>query len=370
MPQTEEDFLMFISKLEDLLNTIKFFDNDIELYMLTKDLWTDEDYRKQSILCENYSDKILIMIANLKISLKSLNDGQPIPSNIVSPKAKLPHLELPTFNGESDNFEKFMTTFESYIKKYNYTSFEKYSYLLKQVSGPAYEIIKCVDIKSAKSLLMNFFSDKTNQIYCVIEKIANLKFNPKNPYHWFSETKSLVAQIKRLEIDGNLFAQYFLWKSLGEKYKQLYVGIVNKSKPTLNEILENSFEMIMLGKHQINKVDGSSNGSKIKNQNIHTEVKGTVALVTQVSKDKKVISTKDGCWLCQLTECKDWKDHKIWNCHNYKTPQGIINKIKELNGCLKCGKPFHFYKNCRFKFSQKCKNCNYYHAEFFMYERA
>lgn len=369
-PQTQADLMMFINKLEGLLDTIKGFDNEIEFYMLQKNLWTDEDYKKQSSLCENYVDKILVVLANLKTSLKSLTTPS---SEIANPKVKLPHVELPTFSGESENFEKFLTSFEAYINKYNYTSFEKYGYLLRQVSGPAHEIIESVDIngteyETARSLLVNFFSDKTQQIYCVIDKMVNLKFDPKNPYHWFSETKSLVAQMNRLQIDGDLFAQYFIWKSLGDKYKNVYIGIVNKSKPSLNEILENSCEMInRIGETKnVNSISG--NDPKISNT--VKDVKNTVALVTDINKDKRVkVSYYNGCWLCQLTESNDWENHKIWSCPKFKTPQHKFNKIKELKGCTKCGKPFHFYKNCKTKFSHKCGKCNNFHAEFLCLKR-
>lgn len=48
----------------------------------------------------------------------------------------------------------------------------------------------------------------------------------------------------------------------------------------------------------------------------------------------------------------------------FRSPESKLVKVRELNGCIKCGFLNHTESSCRYKFSAKCRGCNKYHAQF------
>ena len=162
---------------------------------------------------------------------------------------KLPILELPTYDGTPENFERFISALDSIFDKRNLSSYEKYSYLLQCLSGPAKQIIDSMptgnlNYEDARKLLSDAFSSKICQQYSVIEKLTNLKLTQNRDfYQWISEARILSQQVDRLNISGSTFVQYFLWHGLSERFKQSFISKTNKSKPDLNEILENAFDI-------------------------------------------------------------------------------------------------------------------------------
>ena len=77
-------------------------------------------------------------------------------------------------------YRGFISSFESFLNKYNLNSLEKNSYLRKQVRGPARWIDESLSnddltYEATKSLLEGCFSDKIVQQFTVIESRSNLK---------------------------------------------------------------------------------------------------------------------------------------------------------------------------------------------------
>ena len=69
------------------------------------------------------------------------------------------------------------------------------------------------------------------------------------------------------------------------------------------------------------------------------------------------------CSLCDSLGISSF-DHKIMNCPKFSSPISKLSKIKDLNGCTKCGLLNHTIKQCRFKFKFKSKFCSEWHAHF------
>ena len=72
--------------------------------------------------------------------------------------------------------------------------------------------------------------------------------------------------------------------------------------------------------------------------------------------------TRYSCSLCDSVGVAD--NHKIMDCPKFSSPMSKLSKIKDLNGCTKCGLLNHSIKNCRYKFKYKCKYCSQWHAHF------
>jgi len=356
----------YISKLSKLEADILKLDSDIEQFMISTGAWDDAEQSVQYNICEEYQDKLNLAVIRLNRALSPVNaDSQPVPQNAgdqsnslpsVRPKLKLPNIELPKFDGNPENYSKFITDLESIFVKFDLAQFEKFSYLRDHVSGAAKDILDSIPVGDynyidAKKLLHDAFADKTTQQFSVIHKLIRMKsLSNSNLYSWISEARVLSEQINRLEISGEVFAQYFIWNSLSDFHKQQFISLTNKTKPNLKEIIDNSFEII-------NRIsDSYSNTAK------------SFVLATNVNYNKKTeatprLNTKI-CWLCQSTSSHEFIDHKIYNCPKFPTAKEKLAKIKEMGGCSRCGFFNHKVNDCKYKFSGKCRNCDKYHAYF------
>jgi hypothetical protein len=372
IPETEADIKFYTVKLSGILDSLVGLDDEIETFMLTSDLWDDCAYESQTEISEVYSDILNKTITNLNVKLACIN--RPSSSNTDhsgfetgTTKLKLPQIELPKFDGQPESFDRFISSFEEILSKFKLSQFEKYSYLLTQVRGPARQIVESVPAGSlnydtAKALLSDAFSSKIVQQYSVITKIANLKLNSiADIYKWVSETRILKEQVERLNIDSSLFVQFFVWNSLSEKFRTQFVNVTNKAKPSLQEILDSSFEVF-------NRLKDAAPAASSSYSNISPNVAqvSSVALATNVSypQDIKPFKNNSGCFLCKFETVSNYENHKITNCPKFRTPDEKLNIINKHNGCTKCGYFNHQIEDCTYRFSGKCVKCNRFHAYF------
>ena len=398
-PSTKAEHVFYIDKLLELRTDLAEFDSEILEHMFTEELWDSADIAKQTSLSEKYKDKLNQHLTVLTDSLDSLKN--PIAGSsssnsgaVALPKLKLPQVELPKFDGQPETFERFIESFEKIMGKFSLTQFEKYTYLLQQVSGPAKLIVESVpagdlNYDEAKVLLTEAFSNVTVQQFSIIDKLIKLKLHTaKNAYQWISEARVLVEQVNRLNIDSKIFCQYFLWSGLSDQFKSQFINIVNNSKPTLDEILQNSFEVINRLKDSVSQGENSNSGradstraakpnsnsilaTKPNSDSILDANPYSVTMATNTNYDSKKskYNYKRGCGLCRSIQHPSAENHDFKSCLNFDTPEKKLEKIKELNGCTKCGLLNHTVANCRYSFPGKCRHCNRYHSYFLCVDR-
>jgi len=372
-PENNEQILFCINKLKKLESELNALDSEIIDFMLSNQLWTDEELESQSNISENYQDKLSLALIRLNGALSGVRASDtnmqsgsvsaPVP---LKPRLKLPDIELPMFDNNPENFNKFICDLEKILDKFELTEYERFSYLRGRVSGSAREIVDSIPMgelsySDAKKLLYDAFADKTVQQFSVIQKFLNLKsLSKSNLYSWISEIRVLTDQMTRLDISSEIFAQYFIWTSLSDAYKQQFISVINKTKPNLKEILDNSFEVINRIKDTKLFIDNRDNNVSLSDNSF--------SLATKLNCEKSVQPTgkldSKSCWLCQSLGRPDFHGHKIYKCPEFRTAKMRKDKISELNGCIRCGFLNHTVNKCKYKFSGKCKNCQKYHAYF------
>jgi len=367
----EANINFYIDKLTELKSDLIKLDGDTESDMIVNTSLSQYDWEQHSESCEAYQDNIGLTLTLLKSELKRLSTAtvresgsEQSGSNSSSlPKLKLPEVQLPKFDGKPENFEKFMDSIEKLLGKFALTQFEKYHYLLNHVTGPARLIVESVPYGNnnydvAKQLLSDAFSNKTNQQFSVIESFIKLKLDcDTHPYGWVSECRVLVQQMIRLDITGEIFAQYFVWRSLSDKLRQQFMSVTNKSKPELKDILDNAFNVIdRIGEGR----DKLRTGVMSRNFDEST----TLATNVKVPSKSKPISYRNCCWLCDSTNDPQAAKHRVHNCKKFATAEAKLSHIKSLGGCVKCGLLNHSVSECKFNFAKTCDNCGSSHASF------
>ena len=355
-PATAVDRNFVNNKLNSLKSELLNLDNEI----LEHYLFSNKDISSEYEQCETYMDSLEMGLSSLNtdtnLNFSAQQDNNHTLNNSVNnanlPRLKLPHVEFPKFDSKPEDYQSFIQNFEDIIDKFNLSQFDKFSYLRSQVTGPAKQIVQsipstddCYD--KAKGLLSDAFSNKTLQQFSVIDRMVKMKLDSsKSAYKWISEARSIIHQVERLSISVQTMIQYFMWNGLSDSFKRQFVLVTNKAKPSLDEILETSFEVF----------ERVNDDSKLETRNKNTP-KRDVANVSKVQFDYK-----QGCCLCYSDKEENFNDHRISSCTKYKTPESKLSKIKSLDGCTRCGFLNHKVDSCKFKFAGKCRNCNSFHA--------
>ena len=355
---SRDECLFHIDKLETLKGELKLANETLTNHMLMNEIWDETKFMAETDTADEYDESIRNSIFKLRSILKTLDGDEevvrtPESTKQVSHKVTLPHIELPSFDGEPESFNKFIVSFENLISKYNLSSYEKFSYLSKQLMGDAKKLIESLeleecDYESALKMLKEAYFDKVEQQYSILEKLSNLRLEPDavNGISWIGDAKILMAQIVKNEISSEIFTQYFLWSSLNESFRNHITAICQKTNPSLQEIRDCMFPANARYVKEF----------KSKNRNAESE---TIVAATSVGVED---GTLVKCSLC--SNDKTESSHKLSRCPVYSEPGAKIAKLKAVGGCTKCGAISHNFKKCFVKFNKKCFFCRQWHMSF------
>ena len=199
---------------------------------------TEEELMERSETDETYTDRIdrtIIKLESLNVNDNNLNSSndEPVRSNAVAPNAyerdrmrfKLPEVPLPEFgNNKGDNLSKFLNSFESIVNKNRLSSYEKFVYLQKQLSGGPKVLIDSLDVaeqsyEKAKELLQTAFDSTDKSKYDLIRTLSNLKLHANTePYNFIGEMRTVISGVENLNITINDVIQYFVWTGLNSDF--------------------------------------------------------------------------------------------------------------------------------------------------------
>ena len=120
---TSDECFNQLDKLKRLREQLDELNDQITELAFTKDAYSDSEFEAQLEVNEMYFDKIDSAI----LKLNSLCNFSPAPSNPTQPqttKAKLPKVELPKFSGCTEEFDRFIFSFEAIINKHDISTYE------------------------------------------------------------------------------------------------------------------------------------------------------------------------------------------------------------------------------------------------------
>ena len=352
----------YLTSLNDLSVNLEKLNADISDFMLSNGLWDDDRFELELVYCQQFRDQLIVGIEEVKdelvkiqaalaASTPSSGNNNPGPQPNMQ-KISLPKLELPVFDGTPGKYSKFISQFEGILNKFNISSFEKFSYLEKQLKGPAKDLINSLSISSmdydaAKDLLDKAFFDNDLLQNNVISDLLNLKMDPKNPFRWISEAKTLSEQVTNYKISSDVFVKYFLWRSLSDSYRQQYIHVTGNNRPTLQSILDQFFDAhARIG-------DFSTTTNKKVSQN--GAPPGTLSLAVGTSSDPPSGGTQTKAKKQKDPKCVTCSEaHKTVQCVKYKSPASKLKRLKDLGRCNNCMLSNHDSANCNFKFAYNC----------------
>lgn len=366
MTETEADISFYLTKVNELKVEICDMDIKIEAFMLEQELWSDAQYLKNTEICEGYTDRLSRVILSLDsklTTLRSMPAHNTVDRNSVAPKLRLPELTFPIFDGKPEKYRRFIDSLDSILSKFDLTDFQKYSYLHQQVRGSAKSIVESLpdnnlSYAAAKELLEDAFSDETVQQFSVIESLSKLRLGSSQDFYaWISEVRQLCNQVDRLAISSAVFLQFFVWKNMSESYKKQFISVTNCAMPSINNIVDNAFEVAK----RMNADTNNPNSSMLNAVTLATKVDHASKLNVD---DSEKTEGRNQCGLCSSLNDNSSINHKIYMCKKFPTPESKLKRLEEVGGCTRCGMLNHKISSCKYHFNGRCVNCKKFHANF------
>ncbi|XP_068203563.1 uncharacterized protein [Palaemon carinicauda] len=281
----------------------------------------------------------------------------PTPVVNLKNELRMPQVPLPEYdNTKGQCLVKFFYEFEKLTDKQNWSNHLKFMYLRNQLSKSPKALVDSLDIDNqsydeAKKLLLQPFATPLTQKYDAIKKLVELKLTLSgDPYAFVASMKTIMNAFKKLDVKVDDVLQYFIWHGLNDRFQSLLIQITNESKPSLSEIESNIFEAV----ERYNRTNERNVEQKEKTRTKNIESSTTLATKVSVSPKYKscILCTKDG---------KQDTAHLLVNCPVFANPKMKVEKLKELNACVRCGYHNHVTRQCKFKFTQRCRNCSGWH---------
>ena len=313
--------------------------------------------------CDEYFDRIQECLVLLREPATQSN------VDLARSLLKSPIAPLPTFRSEEgEDLVKFLRCFEETTTRFKYPDYDKLLLLKQQVSGRALTLINSLESDRqsyvhAKDLLLLAFASPSTQKFNTIKQISEMKLNyDGDPYQYISKMRNLTESVKTLNIDSEAFMQYFFWSGLNDTFQTQLIQITNESKPSLQKINDKFFDAteryLSATKKYKAKAKDSSAVSKNSSHN-QGNSKETSSLAVNVN-----LKSQKGqeCSLCSQDSGTD-ASHPLYRCPKYSSPQARVDKLKLLNGCLKCGGLTHVTDQCKFRFKRRCF-CKQWHFSF------
>lgn len=264
---------------------------------------------------------------------------------------KLPNIDLPTFNGEYDQWITFRDTFEAIIDtNTNLTKIQKFHYLQSAVKGRASQCFQSLSLSNdtydaAWNLLKSRFENKQLIVHHHIQAILDLpvlsKESASNLRKLIDDVRQHLCALTKLSQPVQTWDTlliHLITPKLDAKTKREWEFKRDfTTLPTMNEFME------FLNKRcSILEILVSSNKPKDNSLPDLKSHKKSVSLTAQSAGDKQ-------CPLCK-------NHHWLYACPSFRklSSQERLQEAKRLKVCLNCLR-LHADRECTFGGCQRCK---------------
>jgi len=358
------DKLTCISKLEKLSHDMELYDKNILQSKITSGSDAENaEFVREASACEEYSDKILSAKTMLSCDLEGNATAGSGPGNSRgnASKLKLPELPLPTYSrAAGESLPQFIRNLEAVLDKYTLSSYDRFIYLKKQLSGEPLILVDSLDESKqsydcAKNLLQEAFASAIVQKYDAIKRLTMLKFNRNNPYEYVGEMRVLMDVFKNLDIKVAEVIQFFVWNSLSVNLQNHLITICNDNKPSLSDIDSNIFKAI----DRLREVSTRSDCLAPTQSGV-----STFASAVQYEQFSKPVAKSVFCSLCSDLAGQKDSSHSTRDCPKFIDVDSKLKRLESANACIRCGFLNHPTKSCTYKFRKMCSICGDPHMSF------
>lgn len=363
-----------VAKLELLNTDVRKLDSEIALHV-----WDDgkgeASLEDEINVAEQYSLKIIESISKLRsvdtLPATVVTSGTVVP--LAVNKLKLPELPLPIYShARGESLRHFLVNFENIISKYSLSSYEKFVFLKRQLSGEPLTLVESLSsarqsYENAKDLLIDAFASETVEKFDAIRRLVSLRLPlDGKPYEYASELRVVKDLFTTLKISVDNIMQYFAWSGMNSSLQDQFVHICNTNRPSMTQINDNMFRAL----ERYNEINSRSRIRSVAANLVDSSVDNIDDPVTGFAADVKAISGAvrrppvQICTLCSDHNGPKERSHSTRDCPVYTSPASKVNKLKSMNACTLCGYYNHSTNMCKFKFNKLCLSCSGPHMTF------
>ena len=275
-----------------------------------------------------------------------------------------PQIPLPEYwSKDGEDLQVFFNQFEAVTDKFCYSDFDKLKLLTQQIKGRASKLLEGLDddqqtYHDAKKYILEARGNKKLRKHATIKKIANMKLKSSDdPYDYIKDMKLTKQNVASLNISVDDFLEYFFWNGLNEDFQSHIVTLTKQTRPDLKDIIDNFFE--------------ANERYEVINKKRSEEMKQAKATSLAIDPKPETNTNRNAnfkpCSICSKLDSKE-ADHPIFKCSKFSDSKKRVDKLKELNGCVKCSNLNHTEKDCRHRFNTKCRSCFQWHFTFLCVE--
>ena len=385
---TEAQKLLYLEKFEGYKSNLLKADA-LLLDLATQLNLTEADINHLSADDEEYEELICARVTSLtelNCNTSVLNSSNPS-ADKAKGRLKLPEVQLPTYSSsKGENLHSFFETFEAIVPDDDYTSYQKFILLRKQLLGSPLVLVDAMHISQhnydkAKEMLLEAFASDDVMKYKTIQQLSQLNMSRNSdPYVYIGQLKTIMANFESLKIECKDIIQYFAWNGLNKEFQSHITQITNKHRPSLDQINDTIFEATsryLSQKATSNAMDDRKSTSKtasafaanVSRPNKSPERKGSYESSPShgsQSPGKDYKQSKPYCALC----AHDKTDHKHYmrSCPIYVNPKSKFNKLRNMNACTRCSFKNHARKDCKFEFKTPCRICQGDHMSYLCFK--
>lgn len=338
-----------VSKLEDIFRNLQM---EIIEYNIDK---TDRSKKVNETDFPTFT--VLIEFINEKCLEKMHEDNpQPGPSSATAPQEKLnlPKLAIPVFEGNIQNWNSFITLYDSLIHTANIDKVRKLQYLLAYTAKEANAIVARFELNaenydSAYKALQNRYANKRRLAAHHIQKIVN-SASAKDLSAFLEINRSASAALVNLQVEdlADFIMFQLVYNRCKSKEKETFDNEMDDELPKLSDLLNHIEKRV---RSQELELDANPNPNPRAN-NTRANPVDTAARATK-SRTYVTQSEERQCIYCK-------EDHAIFSCAGFKQlpVEDRINFVKNNRLCYNClGN--HVAFSCQSK--SKCRECSRKH---------
>lgn len=291
-------------------------------------------------------------------------DQKPIVVHSPNP-VPLPHIKLPTFDGNIVNWETFYDLFNATVhSNKNIGDAQKMAILKGHLTGTAAALIQSYKITEANypiclQVLKDQYENKKEIQYSLIDRLLTLPdIKPGDSasiIKLVTETRNITNELKSQGIDlnsWNVLVVRLLMKHCDTNTLETWL-LQDKEKEIAS--FESFLSFLLIRAKSIT----TTSLTKTKPTNVSSSkpktktVKENRCLTTNISTEDKTKSLELPCFICN-------NNHQLIKCDTFLklSPKERYEKIKASKRCIQCFGSSHSVSTCK-RF--KCKTCNQPH---------
>lgn len=358
--RSTENFMAESEIIDETRREIDAIIDEINAISLTLDATSDPDYDSLETFDDLYTH-IKRMRNNIN-SAKTINipaaTSLPVPTNM---NIKLPPVEIPSFDGKTENWSIFYESFRTNIHENPHLSdAQRVQYLVGKLTQNALKVTAGImptseTYKIIWNGLVKKYQDKRALGTYYLSNILDLKnATPSaSSLNAFIETFSAsIAALKQLDIEDItdfILLHCALKKVDAQTVQSFELSVRNTDIPSCNEF-------IAFVQDQVKILERSANNNCAYTPRNHANQSQKLEPTWRTYKTFLAGETVNLCLMCHS------EDHMIFNCNQFKnlgSPQSRFDFIKAKNACVNCLSSTHMISNCNSKYV--CHHCQRKH---------